>query len=58
MAQSPNTHCTGVGRNLIPGCGDSFMLSAMKKSGQAKPCVRGRRNSAEAGTRRLGQAGV
>lgn len=34
------------------------MLSAMEKSGQAKPCVKGKRNSAEAGPRRLGQAQV
>lgn len=31
MAQIPNTHCTEVGWNLIPGCGGSVLvLSAMK----------------------------
>ena len=38
-AQNPNTHCSGVGRNLIPGCGDSISCSLHGKirSGKA-PC--------------------
>lgn len=52
MVQKPNIHCTERGGIEFQVVGALIrVLCHQDKSGQAKHCLRGKRNSAEAGAR-------